>query len=120
MKKLIRNAIRCKKCDDVIESKSVHDFQVCSCKACFVDGGLEYCRIGGNPEDIEFLTEYTDVSPIYHVEVTLKYSEYYSEFDTTDDLEAIKRIFREDKVLVTDKSGRVVYNTTLREDWPDV
>ena len=28
--KIIRNAIRCKKCGEVIESKSVHDFKFCS------------------------------------------------------------------------------------------
>ena len=32
--KIIRNAIRCKKCGEVIESKSVHDFKFCSCGAC--------------------------------------------------------------------------------------
>ncbi|WP_425278866.1 DUF7695 domain-containing protein [Caldifermentibacillus hisashii] len=36
--------MRCKKCDDVIESKSVHDFQTCSCGAVEVDGGLEYAK----------------------------------------------------------------------------
>ena len=57
-KRINRNIIRCKKCGDIIESKSVHDFQVCSCGSCYVDGGHEYIRIGGNPEDIEQLTEY--------------------------------------------------------------
>ena len=53
-----RNVIRCKKCGDIIESKSVHDFQMCSCGSCYVDGGHEYIRIGGNFKDIEILTEY--------------------------------------------------------------
>lgn len=35
-----RNAIRCKKCGDVIESKSGHDFRTCSCKSVMVDGGI--------------------------------------------------------------------------------
>ena len=39
MPKIIRNAIRCKKCGDVIESKTVHDFKFCSCGSCAVDGG---------------------------------------------------------------------------------
>ena len=42
--RIIRNAIRCKRCNDVIESKGVHDFVWCSCKACAVDGGTEYLR----------------------------------------------------------------------------
>ena len=49
------SAIRCKKCGDVIESKYRHDWVSCSCGACFVDGGYDYCRIGGNFEDIEVL-----------------------------------------------------------------
>ena len=38
MPRIIRNAIRCKKCGDIIESKTVHDFKFCSCGAC---GNLE-------------------------------------------------------------------------------
>lgn len=55
-----RNMIRCKKCGDIIESKSVHDFQMCTCGSCYVDGGHEYIRIGGNFKDIEVLTEYEE------------------------------------------------------------
>ena len=67
--KIIRNAIRCKTCGEVIESKHVHDWVCCSCwgkgdgKGCFVDGGHEYCRIGGDLNEIDILSEtrpYTD------------------------------------------------------------
>lgn len=44
--KLIRNALRCLDCKDVIESKHRHDFVQCTCGNVFVDGGLEYQRIG--------------------------------------------------------------------------
>ena len=44
MARIIRNAVRCKKCVDIIESKTVHDFKVCSCGACAVDGGHDYLR----------------------------------------------------------------------------
>ena len=53
---IIANKARCRKCGDVIESKSVHDFVTCSCGAIFVDGGHEYCRQGGWPEDFEDLS----------------------------------------------------------------
>ena len=66
MRVLKRNAIRCKLCGDVIESKSIHDWVECSCKSCFVDGGCSYARIGGNLDDIEMLQEYEDV-PGYFV-----------------------------------------------------
>ena len=42
--RIIRNAIQCKHCGDVIESKSTHDYVTCSCGACSVDGGHEYLR----------------------------------------------------------------------------
>lgn len=57
--KLTRNAGRCKRCGDVIESKSTHDCVKCSCGACAVDGGLEYLRRLGNPDDWEELREYS-------------------------------------------------------------
>ncbi len=67
-KRLKRNAIKCRRCGDIIESKSRHDYVECSCGACFVDGGLDYCRIGGYPEDYESLTEYEKV-PEYKVKL---------------------------------------------------
>lgn len=45
MEKIIKNAIQCKLCGDIIESKNTHDFVTCSCGACSVDGGHEYRRI---------------------------------------------------------------------------
>ena len=57
MPRIIKNAIRCKKCGDVIESKTVHDFKFCSCGSCAVDGGHDYLRRCGNREDWEELSE---------------------------------------------------------------
>ncbi len=37
-------SIQFKNCDDIIESKTVHDFVTCSCGRCSVDGGKEYLR----------------------------------------------------------------------------
>ncbi len=51
MPRIIRNAIRCRKCGDIIESETVHDFRVCSCGACAVDGGHYYLRRCGNLEN---------------------------------------------------------------------
>ena len=52
-KKLIKNAIKCLKCNDVVESKHKHDFKWCKCGTVFVDGGLTYRRIGGDLSMIE-------------------------------------------------------------------
>ncbi|MGE7891638.1 DUF7695 domain-containing protein [Bacillus cereus] len=58
MKKLKRNAIQCKKCGTVIESKYRHDFKWCPCKTVAVDGGLDYARIIGEMDDLIELHEY--------------------------------------------------------------
>ena len=56
--KILVNKIQCKKCNDIIESKHVHDFKWCTCKSIAVDGGLEYIRRVGNLEDIIELSEF--------------------------------------------------------------
>ena len=42
--KIIKNAIRCRHCGDVIESFTSDDFKRCSCGICAVDGGHDYLR----------------------------------------------------------------------------
>lgn len=61
MWKMIKNAVECAKCGDIIESKHRHDFKFCSCKAIFVDGGLDYQRYGGYAENILDRCEYVEV-----------------------------------------------------------
>lgn len=40
--------ILCMNCNTLLESRSRHDFQQCDCEnKTFVDGGEDYCRIGG-------------------------------------------------------------------------
>lgn len=61
MQNIKRNAIRCRKCGEVIESTYAHDFKWCSCGAVAVDGGHEYLRRCGNRKDWEELSE---IAPI--------------------------------------------------------
>lgn len=64
---ILKNAIRCKKCGDVIVSKSRHDFKFCKCGACAVDGGHDYLRRVGDPdfwEDASIIEEVV-VEPIW-------------------------------------------------------
>ena len=63
-KKLIKNAIKCNHCGDVIESKHRHDFRECKCGTVFIDGGLDYCRVGfkNSPDDFTDMCEYEDVN----------------------------------------------------------
>jgi len=56
----IRHAVYCKKCKDTVESKSVHDYKMCSCGAVGVDGGtLPGNHILGNLSDMEPRSVYT-------------------------------------------------------------
>ena len=51
--------IKCKNCETVLHSLYTHDFQSCECDreedSVFVDGGFDYTRIGGYPENIEMI-----------------------------------------------------------------
>ena len=47
---IISNKIKCKKCGDIIESKSTNDYKRCSCGAASIDGGKDYLKRIGNEE----------------------------------------------------------------------
>ncbi len=61
MMRILVNKIQCKKCGDIIESLSVHDFKFCKCGAVAVDGGHEYLRRCGSFNDIIDLSEWEEV-----------------------------------------------------------
>jgi len=50
------NKIKCKKCGNIIESKTTNDLKRCSCGAVAVDGGKEYLKRIGNDEEYEELS----------------------------------------------------------------
>ena len=56
--------IKCKKCGDIIKSKSRHNLKFCSCGSVYVDGGSDYFRYGGNKDDFEIINEEDDVSKL--------------------------------------------------------
>lgn len=56
---IISNKARCKKCNDIIESRHRHDFVTCSCGALSVDGGKDYLKRCGDMKDCEELSELT-------------------------------------------------------------
>lgn len=55
---ILRNAIKCNKCESIIKSEHTHDFKWCKCKSVAVDGGHEYLRRVGEPND------YTELSVV--------------------------------------------------------
>ena len=54
---IISNKIKCKKCGDIIESKSTNDYKKCSCGAVAVDGGKDYLKRMGDEENYEEFSE---------------------------------------------------------------
>ena len=42
------NCIECPGCGEIIYSRARHDFRACSCEMCFIDGGFDYIRTGGD------------------------------------------------------------------------
>jgi len=57
MSKIISNKALCLKCGDIIESKRRHDFISCECGAISIDGGKDYFKRSGNPDDFGDLSE---------------------------------------------------------------
>lgn len=56
--------LKCKKCNKIIHSMYRHDFKTCDCDHdghfIFVDGGFDYTRVGGYPEDIIWINHIHD------------------------------------------------------------
>lgn len=71
MKIIKRNAAKCNKCGDIIESTHRHDFKWCSCRTVAVDGGLEYIKrcfkLEGDYTDLSE-TIYDDIKKIYCIQ----------------------------------------------------
>lgn len=63
MLKINRNAVQCKNCKDVIESKYRHDYVTCSCGHTAVDGGHDYLKRNFHPT-----IGYTELSETEEVE----------------------------------------------------
>ena len=47
---IISNKIKCKKCGDIIESKSTNDYKRFTCGEVAIDGGKDYLKRIGNEE----------------------------------------------------------------------
>lgn len=54
--KILENKIKCKFCGDALISEHRHDFKLCSCGRCGVDGGHDYLRRIGIPQNYEELS----------------------------------------------------------------
>jgi Zn finger protein HypA/HybF involved in hydrogenase expression len=57
--KILKNKAKCRKCNDIIESKHRHDFVTCKCGAISVDGGTDYIR--RSAKDLNDIIELSEV-----------------------------------------------------------
>lgn len=66
LRRIIRNAIRCNHCGDIIESTFRYNYVRCSCGKVAVDGGTDYLRrsYSGNRDDYTDLSEYAEVDEL--------------------------------------------------------
>ena len=63
MRIIIKNAIKCKLCGEVIESTERHQYVTCKCGACAVDGGHDYLRRSFKNKDCYIdLSETTEIN----------------------------------------------------------
>ena len=60
MRRVLVNKVRCKKCNDILESKHEHDFKRCSCGSIFIDGGTDYQKYGWGLNQQEEKSELDD------------------------------------------------------------
>lgn len=68
----IVNKVRCKKCDEIIESKSTYDFKTCKCGSISIDGGKEYQKVSwksDNPAKRSSAEDYIDFSYSVYEEI---------------------------------------------------
>lgn len=48
-----KQAIKCKRCGSTVFSRARHDFRWCSCNLVAIDGGNNYTRTAGDPENFK-------------------------------------------------------------------
>ena len=63
--KIIKNAIRCNHCGEEIESTHRHEYIMCKCGKCAVDGGHDYLR-----RSFQLKGDYTELSIVESIEET--------------------------------------------------
>lgn len=84
---------------------------MCSCGACYVDGGTDYVHIGGDSENIELLTEYGDIPGYYITYYSMFGSQYTT--STTKNINDIIRLYEDggNYVIVEDEQHNEIYRT---------
>ena len=59
-KTILRNAVQCRKCGDIIESKNRYKIMTCSCETVSISGGLSFLKRYGSPDLYIELSEFEE------------------------------------------------------------
>lgn len=65
--RIVQNEIQCRLCNSIIYSAHRHDYRSCRCGAVAVDGGMDYLRRVGDPENIIERAFYLDETVITNI-----------------------------------------------------
>lgn len=83
MSVILRNRVRCKECNEVIESTFRHDYKTCSCGIAMVDGGTTYLRQNIS-DKVEYLNRcipsFDDLSSTTTLTLLDDFKEYNDQF----------------------------------------
>lgn len=90
---ILQNEIKCLKCGDQIYSGHRHDFKHCECGAVAVDGGMDYLRRLGMPEQIEELSIRVDSEHVAQLQSLIEDTE--NNWNSLGKLCAIARYMRD-------------------------
>jgi hypothetical protein len=106
---ILVNRIRCRRCNTLIESRHVHDFVWCDCQAVAIDGGREYLRRVGEPDDIEELSETAHLHALAQDYAQLLATIEHGAFDTDErqQLSAERDVLCDQIVTEFDRLGSV-------------
>tara|TARA_R110002167_G_scaffold54093_3_gene154407 strand:+ start:3994 stop:4329 length:336 start_codon:yes stop_codon:yes gene_type:complete len=77
---IVKNAVECKKCGEVVESRHRHDFLYCHCGAISVDGGTDYLRRGG---DVHGGIDRSMIMPQKSLDACIEAMDFQSKFGGT-------------------------------------
>ena len=100
---ILQNQIRCNKCGDEPYSANRHDFKYCKCGAVAVDGGMDYLRRIGNPEDYTDLSYSMDDQVITDCREALNWAEDTGRNDLGKVLAVMRVLKKYDKLKVFDE-----------------
>lgn len=64
MYRILKNSIRCNYCGEIIVSTHRHDFVVCKCGCCHVDGGHDCLKRGYQYSPYDY-TELSELEPVH-------------------------------------------------------